>query len=69
MPTARARWQIPGHPHVILINDLVEHDAVDTCVCGPIDQSVSRSDGSVGWITVHHSLDGRERTEAGRRET
>ncbi|GAA1082814.1 hypothetical protein GCM10009665_80430 [Kitasatospora nipponensis] len=44
----------------------VEHDTSTTeatCVCGPRVQPVERDDGSVGWLIVHHSLDGRERRE------
>lgn len=49
--------------HVVPRGDLIEHDLSDDCPCGPADQSVLRDDGSVGWVTVHHSLDGRERAE------
>ncbi|WP_393075240.1 hypothetical protein [Streptomyces sp. LN704] len=54
--------------HVTPIDDVIEHDtSADTeCVCGPTDQPVPRDDGSVGWLAIHHSLDGRERS---RRET
>lgn len=49
--------------HVTPVGDLIEHDtSVDgECVCGPTDKPVKREDGSVCWIAVHHSLDGRER--------
>jgi len=49
--------------HVIPHADLIEHTATDDCPCGPHDRPVNRDDGSVGWVTVHHSLDGRERLE------
>lgn len=49
--------------HVVPINDLIDHHLTDTCPCGPADQSVIRDDGSIGWVTVHHSLDGREQCE------
>lgn len=51
--------------HVFPVNDLVEHvTAVDQdCVCGPTTEPVEREDGSVGWLVVHHSLDGREAHE------
>lgn len=50
--------------HVVPIGDLVEHEAREGCACGPLPQSVIRDDGSVGWLMVHHSLDGRELAEA-----
>jgi hypothetical protein len=44
-----------------------EHDTVGDCLCGPTVEAVFREDGSNGWLTVHHSLDGRElREEADR---
>lgn len=46
--------------HVIPRADLIEHTTTDDCVCGPLDQSVIRDDGSIGWVAVHRSLDGRE---------
>jgi len=47
--------------HVLPIADLIEHEGEgDDCPCGPTAEPVSRDDGSVGWIIVHHSLDGRE---------
>ena len=36
------------------------HDESDTCICGPSSEPVTRDDGSVGWVVVHHSLDARE---------
>jgi len=43
---------------------LVEHDTGgDGCVCGPGVVPVMRTDGSVGWLLIHHSLDGRELAE------
>jgi hypothetical protein len=49
--------------HVVPVNDLIEHDLNDSCTCGPQDQAVISDDGSVDWLTVHHSLDGREQHE------
>ena len=48
--------------HVIPVNDLVEHDTSgeQDCICGPTDEPVERDDGSMGWVVIHHSLDGRE---------
>lgn len=41
-------------------NDLIAHEIDENCVCGPTPEAVKRDDGSVGWLYVHHSLDGRE---------
>ncbi len=52
--------------HVYPLADLVEHDTDSgECPCGPATEAVFREDGSNGWLVVHHSLDGRERQEAG----
>lgn len=53
--------------HVEPIDDLIEHDTSGTpCVCGPQERPVKADDGSVGWVIVHNSLDGRERYEEDR---
>lgn len=50
--------------HVLPINDLIEHeDEGEDCVCGPDLEPVERDDGSIAWMVVHHSLDGRELNE------
>ncbi len=50
--------------HVYPVGDQVAHDIDDDgCVCGPTAEPVKRADGSVGWLYIHHSLDGRELTE------
>lgn len=50
--------------HVYPINDLVDHATYGgDCVCGPTVEPVPRDDGSIGWVIVHHSLDGRENHE------
>ncbi len=41
-------------------NDLIEHETTDDCVCLPTSEAVIRGDGSIDWVTVHHSIDGRE---------
>lgn len=52
------------HVHVHPVNDLIEHELVgDGCPCGPRIEAVKRADGSMGWLYVHHSLDGREQHE------
>lgn len=50
--------------HTIPVNDLVEHEASEDCVCGPELEPVERDDGSMGWLAIHHSLDGREMVES-----
>lgn len=50
--------------HVMPIGDLIEHVANEDCTCGPRTEPVERDDGSIDWIYVHHSLDGRELQEA-----
>lgn len=49
--------------HVHPVGDLIEHEMTEGCPCGPRPQPVTRDDGSVGWLIVHASLDGREKTE------
>jgi hypothetical protein len=52
--------------HVAPVHDLVDHDTSTTepdCVCGPEVRPATQEDGSVGWLLVHHSLDGREQAE------
>jgi len=49
--------------HVVPINDLIDH--VPDCICGPKTEPVPGKDGSFGWLTTHHSLDGREAHEGG----
>ncbi|WP_222840698.1 hypothetical protein [Actinosynnema mirum] len=39
------------------------HSETDDCVCGPTSELVPNPHGPDGWLVVHHSLDGRERTE------
>lgn len=49
---------------VVPINDDIDHDAFsEDCPCGPTPEPVKRDDGSMGWVLVHHSLDGREADE------
>lgn len=44
--------------HVVPVDDLVDHDLNDDCVCGP---TITFEEGAP--VVVHHSLDGREATE------
>lgn len=46
--------------HVMPAHDSVGHEASDDCACGPTQDPVKRPDGSIGWVAIHHSLDGRE---------
>lgn len=52
--------------HIYPLNDLVAHDTSadePDCVCGPETRPAPRDDGSMGWLVMHHSLDGREANE------
>lgn len=53
--------------HVIPVDDLTTHtdDGLDDggCICGSRIEPVKLEDGSVGWVIVHNSLDGREQAE------
>lgn len=49
--------------HTVPVNDLIEHETSEDCVCGPEIIPVEREDGSIGYVASHHSLDGRERKE------
>jgi hypothetical protein len=50
--------------HVVPVNDLFVHETLgDDCPCGPRQEPVQGTDGSTGWLVVHHSLDGREANE------
>lgn len=52
--------------HVHPLGDLVQHDLdSEDCVCGPTVRPVMHDDGSIGWLILHHALDGREKTEPG----
>lgn len=53
-----------GDVHVVPVGDLVEHDTDGPgCVCVPRVEPVQREDGTIGYILVHLSLDGRELNE------
>lgn len=50
--------------HVYPVNDLIDHETDnDGCICQPRNEAITREDGSCGWLSVHHSLDGRELQE------
>ncbi len=47
--------------HVWPPDDSIEHDTEgDDCVCGPTMEAIKRDDGSMGWVVMHHALDGRK---------
>ena len=52
------------HLHVVPQNDLVAHRVAEDgeCVCGPREEFVDTS-AVTGWLVIHSSLDGREKTE------
>ena len=49
--------------HVLPVDDLVEHDSSENCICGPDCEPVEKTDGSFAYFYRHHSLDGREAQE------
>ncbi len=51
-----------GTVDVLPLNDSVEHETSDDCVCGPRIEPVEEN-GVMGWVVVHHSVDGREARE------
>lgn len=49
--------------HVTPLHDQVGHDpnsAEPDCVCGPEVRPAAQEGGSVDWLLVYYSLDGRE---------
>ncbi len=58
------RWELTDKPvegplHVYPLRDLVAHELDDDCPCGPRAEPAERGDGSLGFVMVHHALDGR----------
>jgi hypothetical protein len=51
----------PLRIHVLPLDDLIEHEQSEDCVCGPDVELVSAVND--GWLISHHSLDGREAWE------
>ena len=49
--------------HVLPINDLIDHTDSENCICGPTIEPIQHGDGTIDWLVVHHSLDGRENHE------
>lgn len=55
----------PDIVHVYPVGDLIDHDTgSNNCACVPDVEPVPRTNGSMGWLITHHSLDGREQSEA-----
>lgn len=51
-----------SHRHIYPMNDVIDHDTTsDDCLCGPTIEPIEMPDGTINWLIVHHSLDGRER--------
>ncbi|MFD4830147.1 hypothetical protein ACFWPV_09870 [Streptomyces uncialis] len=46
--------------HVTPAGDRIAHDTRGECVCGPTQTPVPTDDGTVRFLAVHHSPDGRE---------
>jgi hypothetical protein len=59
-----------GVVHIYPVKDLIEHvtDGGD-CPCGPTTEPVERADGNIGYVIVHHALDGREHSERNHNKT
>ena len=50
--------------HVYPLSDIVAHETDgNDCPCGPRIKPVPAENGTMGWLVLHHSLDGRELTE------
>lgn len=54
------RGSVVGVLHVVPVGDAVQHTSDDDCVCGPTAKAIKAEDGSIQWLMIHHSLDGRE---------
>lgn len=60
-----ANWSDANTWHVYPSGDTIEHETDGAeCLCGPQTEVVRRDDGSVGWVILHHSMDGREFSES-----
>lgn len=62
-------YAAPGRLHIAGCTyprgaDLLDHELTEDCICGPTAVPIKREDGSMGWVYEHHSLDGREASEA-----
>jgi hypothetical protein len=62
----RAAWLVQqidaGVVHILPVDDLIEHEWDDDCVCGPdfeLRMADFEEDACDGHIYTHHALDGR----------
>lgn len=46
----------PIEAHVIPVDDLIEHESDENCICGPTCEPVERKDGSFCWVYMHYYL-------------
>lgn len=53
----------PNVAHVLPIDDTVEHDVCESCICGPDITTIVFKNNQYGLVIKHHSLDGRELNE------
>lgn len=42
--------------HVMPVDDEIEHEATEDCVCFPEARLVQLPSGGDGWILTHHAL-------------
>ena len=59
-------FKSPRAVHTAPVDDVVEHEESEDCVCRPtpcrVEIGADRG-GGYGWQYTHHSLDGRELSE------
>jgi hypothetical protein len=57
----------PEGSQVVPVDDVIEHELGPDCVCGPEIEHIRPEDATCsrpgGYMTTHHSLDGREANE------
>lgn len=46
--------------HVVPIDDIIDHDCDDRCICGPTEELCVENGQYEGSVIMHPSLDGRE---------
>lgn len=49
--------------HVTPIDDLIQHEKTEECVCGPTIEPVETPSGAINWMLTHNALDNREAYE------
>lgn len=62
IPGWRVDRPLRGRIQVLPVDDLVEHELEEGCVCGPTLELLPGVGlaGGEEWALVHHALDGRE---------